>query len=195
MPVDRTRLRQLIGSLKRLDRVLSGEEKDLTNIGMERTYMAQFASAFDVAVVNDSDKLFVLPTTSSQGTDDGLADLIRPTAYEENKGASEMRCYGCGVEKDMNVPEKYPWPEDDSICDDQIPPLFVLEVEPHVQGDGFRAAAVCHSCFHRLDPYVWISERCWISILPEVPFGDLPKLTHSRTKVSELPDMSKEQVR
>jgi hypothetical protein len=87
-----------------------------------------------------------------------------------------QKCLGCGVEKDMDVLEPYPYPEDERLVEGPIVPLFVLDCEPsdRTGGKQWKAVVVCHECFKRLDPDMWISERCWININPVVPFDELP---------------------
>lgn len=85
-----------------------------------------------------------------------------------------MQCFGCGVEKDPKVLEEYSHPETDRICDGPVPPLFVIECQPTGKDTGWKAVVVCHECFHRLDPDMWISERCWESLNPTTPFDKLP---------------------
>ena len=36
------------------------------------------------------------------------------------------------------------------------------------------AVIVCHECFKKLDPDMWISENYWININPSIPFDKLP---------------------
>lgn len=87
----------------------------------------------------------------------------------------KMNCLGCGAEKDTEVQEPYPYPEDERLCDGPISPLFVLECQPNESKElGWRMAVVCHECFKKLDPDMWISENCWISLNPKTPFKDLP---------------------
>ena len=85
-----------------------------------------------------------------------------------------MKCQACGIEKDMDVLEVYPFP--DRLCDEPIPPLLELECE----GEGgfgsqnpFKVVRVCHQCFERLDPDQWISEKCWKSLNPVTPYEEL----------------------
>ena len=87
-----------------------------------------------------------------------------------------MKCYGCGIEKDLKVEEVYPYPEDDRLTTDPIPPLFVLDCQAEEPMGGYRAVVVCHECFHRLDPDMWIGESCWRHIDPAVPFDKLPNV-------------------
>ena len=86
------------------------------------------------------------------------------------------KCQGCGAEKDPAVLEVYPHPED-HITDRPISPFFSLDVEDWNLLDGpFRTCRVCHECFHKLEPDMWISSKGWDSINPVVPFKDLPLL-------------------
>ncbi len=85
-----------------------------------------------------------------------------------------MKCQACGIEKDPEVLEVYPFPEEDSITDDPIPPLMELECQDYEFNKAFKEAIVCHQCFHRLDPDMWISRKCWEKLNPIVPFKDLP---------------------
>jgi hypothetical protein len=85
-----------------------------------------------------------------------------------------MKCYGCGIEKDLTKEEVYPYPEDEKLTTDPIPPLFVLECQSE-KSFTFRAVVVCHECFRLLDPDMWIGENCWISINPIIPFDELPE--------------------
>jgi hypothetical protein len=85
-----------------------------------------------------------------------------------------LKCFGCGVKKDTDVLEAYPYP-DDGIVDYPIAPLHVLDCQ---SGNGhtsvWKVVVVCHDCLHRLDPDLWISEDCWRSLNPVVPFDKLP---------------------
>ncbi len=93
-----------------------------------------------------------------------------------------MKCFGCGVEKDMSQLETYPYDgEYDAITQEfPIPPLQVVECEGKEDRSDFRAAVMCHECWHRLGNNtqgidMWISQGCWESINPVVPFEKLPK--------------------
>ncbi len=69
--------------------------------------------------------------------------------------------------------EIYPYPDDGIIDDRPINPLMNIDC----QGTGdWRVVTVCHSCFHKLDVDMWISERCWQKLNPITPFDLLPKL-------------------
>jgi hypothetical protein len=85
-----------------------------------------------------------------------------------------LRCDGCGVERDPEALEVYPHPED-GITDEPIPPFFDVDCQP---GDAdvprvWRTVRVCHACFHRLGPDMWIDRRGWEAISPAVPFEQL----------------------
>lgn len=84
-----------------------------------------------------------------------------------------MKCMGCGTEKDPAVHEPSPWAEEDGLVSRPLCSLFVVEC----QGSrGWRAAVVCHSCFHRLEVDMWISERRWERLSPLIPYGALPQV-------------------
>jgi hypothetical protein len=56
--------------------------------------------------------------------------------------------------------------------------LFVIECEPprdDPANTGWRAVVVCHGCFHKIDPDMWINKAIWDSINPVTPFERLPK--------------------
>ena len=74
------------------------------------------------------------------------------------------------VEKDTSVAEIYPYPDDSVVTDQPVDPLFAIDC----QGGDWRVAIVCHHCLHRLNPDLWISERCWEGLDPVTPFGGLP---------------------
>jgi hypothetical protein len=84
-----------------------------------------------------------------------------------------VSCHGCGIQKDTVVKEFYT--VDDRLTKDEpIAPLLVLCCEPSVANADWRHAVVCHACFARLDPDMWISQECWEDISPAVPFANLP---------------------
>lgn len=88
-----------------------------------------------------------------------------------------MKCHGCGVEKDFKDKEKYPYPEDILFGDAQIDPLFQIDCQPYKFNDaGWKRVTICHNCFHKLQPDMWISRDCWESINPVVPFNELPDM-------------------
>ena len=81
-------------------------------------------------------------------------------------------CQACGVEKDTEVKEAYPYP-DDGFSNEPMEPLMTIECQGTT---GWRVATVCHECIHKLDVDMWISERCWLTLNPIIPFEQLPKL-------------------
>ncbi|MCW1912707.1 hypothetical protein OJ996_03925 [Luteolibacter sp. GHJ8] len=87
------------------------------------------------------------------------------------------KCLACGIEKDSSVKEIYPYP-DQGLIDDPIDPFFTIdcqELRPGEESD-WRVVRVCHECFHRMDPDMWISREGWESLEPVTPFETLPKL-------------------
>jgi hypothetical protein len=86
------------------------------------------------------------------------------------------KCHGCGAEKNPADLEVYPYPEDERLTEDPIPPLLTVECQPADPKSGWRMATVCHHCFHRLDVDMWIGQRCWESLSPVTDFRDLPTL-------------------
>ena len=61
------------------------------------------------------------------------------------------------------------------VGDVPIDPLFVLCCEGWgAHADDWRHVVVCHGCFDRLDPDMWISSDCWAKLTPLVPFEKLP---------------------
>jgi hypothetical protein len=97
-----------------------------------------------------------------------------------------MKCYGCGIDKDVNTKEIYPY-EEDSITDEPICPLSVIECETeHVD----KAVVVCNECYHKLQPDMWISERCWNAIDPVVSIEKLPDIVkENKWKPLSYPDL------
>ena len=86
----------------------------------------------------------------------------------------KMKCLACGVEKDLSVKEMYPFPDDGVITDEPVSPLFVIECQRKTE---WRVAIMCHACCHRLEPDMWISDRCWESLEPATPFEQLPAVS------------------
>jgi len=91
----------------------------------------------------------------------------------------EMRCLACGTVKDTSAKEVYPYPDDGVACDLPIEPLSVMDcqgplLKPAGTHSDWRVVIVCHHCFHKLEPDMWISDRCWESLNPVTPFERLP---------------------
>jgi hypothetical protein len=83
----------------------------------------------------------------------------------------KRKCLACGIEKDTDVKEIYPYPED-GLIDKPIEPLMAIECKGSVDR---RFAEVCHECFHELDVDMWISDRHWTALNPIIPFERLPQ--------------------
>jgi len=90
----------------------------------------------------------------------------------------KQKCQACGIEKDSGVKEVYPYPDDGIVDHEPIDPFFTLDCQgPSIDGvTAWRSATVCHDCFHRLNPDMWISERCWQALRPVISFEQLPNL-------------------
>jgi hypothetical protein len=85
-----------------------------------------------------------------------------------------LKCFGCGVQKDTDVLEVYPYPED-GMVDDPLNPFWVIDCQRGSIGSStWKVVVVCHDCFHKLEPDVWIHEDHWKSLDPVVPFDKLP---------------------
>lgn len=103
-------------------------------------------------------------------------------------------CFGCGIEKDMNALESYPFTEEDNLTHELIPPLMILDCQGPLLPDcpkgksycEFRMVVVCHTCFHNLSPDMWISKACWESINPKIPYDKLPMFN---SKIKGLNDI------
>ena len=85
-------------------------------------------------------------------------------------------CPCCLVEKDMDIKEVYPFPEDEHLIETPIDPLLELDVQPNSEEGLWRRITVCHQCFRKLQPDMWISENCLLQIGCKTPFTDLPLL-------------------
>jgi hypothetical protein len=80
-------------------------------------------------------------------------------------------CNGCGAPKDPKALEVYPYPED-GLADGPIEPLLEVETD-RCRGDRHVTARVCHECFHKLSPDMWIDRRGWDSLRPVVSYDNL----------------------
>lgn len=74
-----------------------------------------------------------------------------------------MKCLACGIEKDVSILETYPYEE--LYQAEPITPIFI-GLECKCDDGTIRLVNVCHECFHKLQPDMWISEKCWESISP-----------------------------
>ena len=95
-----------------------------------------------------------------------------------NEQSENLKCMGCGIHKDTSLKEMYPYP-DDGLIADLIDPLLPLDCQGVEDMTDFRHVSVCHECFHKLSPDMWISENCWKSLNPIIPFNELPKLYYT----------------
>jgi hypothetical protein len=84
----------------------------------------------------------------------------------------KQKCLACGIEKDTELREVYPYPED-GLIDKPIEPLMTIDCRG---SDDWRVVTVCHACFHKLGVDMWISEAHWRDLNPIIPFEQLPKL-------------------
>lgn len=106
-----------------------------------------------------------------------------------------MKCLSCGSEKDTGGESIYlhSGEYDHLIQSEPIPMLLVVECEGD---DGSRMAILCHDCWHRLGENtqgidMWISDRCWETLNPVIPFADLPE----PKDLSHLPDSERRRTK
>jgi hypothetical protein len=85
----------------------------------------------------------------------------------------KQKCLACGVEKDMEFQEIYPYTGDRIVIGGPMEPLLTIECAGDVD---WRNATLCHACIHKLDPDLWISEACWLTLNPITSFDQLPLL-------------------
>lgn len=110
----------------------------------------------------------------------------------------KMRCFGCDIEKDIDIKEASPFAEEDGLTDKPIPPLQVLDCQgPSIPNDHhnydeyeFRMVVICHTCFHKLSPDMWISENCWKQINPTIPYEKLPMYIEGLYDITLLEPLS-----
>ena len=89
-----------------------------------------------------------------------------------------MKCFCCGVEKDLNALEISSTSEEDGLVDEPISPLAVLEC-CSLDSKIWKIAVICHKCFHKLEPDMWIDEACWDAMKPAIAFDKLPEVKES----------------
>jgi len=93
-----------------------------------------------------------------------------------------LRCFGCGAERNTEIFELYCYEEEGMDDGEPRPPLFVIPCDYTVSSsnptlnDKSGAAVVCHECFHKLSPDMWIDRGCWESIDPLIQTEDLPDI-------------------
>jgi hypothetical protein len=63
------------------------------------------------------------------------------------------------------------------------------ECQANAENGGYRAVVVCHKCFQLLDPDMWIGENCWLSLMPRIPFDQLPEVADNRFEPTSYPDL------
>jgi hypothetical protein len=103
---------------------------------------------------------------------------VRRVAEVGSLGHSRMKqkCLACGVEKDMSLKEVYPYAGDRMVIREPIEPLLSIECQGSEDWHCWRLATLCHACYHKLDPDLWIDQDCWVSLSPVTPFEQLPIL-------------------
>lgn len=87
-----------------------------------------------------------------------------------------QKCLACGIEKDINSREVYPYKDDCITTEEPVQPLFELECQANIDHTDFRIVTICHNCFHKVQPDMWMSQGEWESLNPVTNFNDLPKL-------------------
>ena len=96
------------------------------------------------------------------------------------------RCLACGAHKAKGAQEVYPYPADDYFDNDPIPALFELDCQSNETRSEFRIVTVCHECFHKLLPDMWISSDMWKELNPITPFEQLPLLEASNGTTGQV---------
>jgi len=87
--------------------------------------------------------------------------------------SGNIRCLACGTEKNLDELEIFPH-EDMLTQDEPIQALVTIECQSNDDPADFRIAIVCHDCYFKLEPDMWISEACWLEINAITPFSVLP---------------------
>jgi hypothetical protein len=90
------------------------------------------------------------------------------------------KCNVCGIEKDMNILEKYPWAEEVGITKRPIEPLLNIDCQPAGvklgEGGDWKNVTLCHLCWHKLDPDMWTCQEHYETLNPITPYDKLPNL-------------------
>jgi hypothetical protein len=89
------------------------------------------------------------------------------------------KCNVCGIEKDMNILEKYPWAEEEGITKRPIEPLLNIDCQPGGVGfeeKNWKNVTLCHSCWHKLEPDMWTCQEHYKALNPIIPYDELPNL-------------------
>lgn len=101
----------------------------------------------------------------------------------ETKDSDQLvkRCLSCDAKKNLLIETIYPYPEDESLCDEPIPQLLTIEVQGN-QG-GYKMCVMCHECWHKLcisrGIDMWIGQACWGSLNPITPYQRLPEVQYN----------------
>lgn len=88
---------------------------------------------------------------------------------------STSKCLACGIEKDIEKEEIYPYEDDSIITEEPVRPLFDIPCQSYTDWYDFRIAIICHKCFHIVRPDMWMRQAEWEYLNPITPFNDLPK--------------------
>ena len=60
------------------------------------------------------------------------------------------------------------------LTDEAIAPILLIECQNLHFQETYRMCLVCHNCFEKLDPDMWIDSLGWESLNPITKFEDLP---------------------
>ena len=88
----------------------------------------------------------------------------------------KSKCLACGIEKDIREEEMYPYEEDNITTEGPIQPLLNIECQSNTDHTDFRIVTICHNCYHKIQPDMWMSQGEWELIRPVTNFNNLPKL-------------------
>lgn len=87
----------------------------------------------------------------------------------------KAKCFGCGIEKDLEALEFYPSDEQGVDTTEPITPLMLIECQDSNFKNPYKMCIVCHNCFEKLDPDMWISSDGWKLLNPVIEFENLPE--------------------
>lgn len=85
------------------------------------------------------------------------------------------KCLACGIEKDIRSEEIYPYEKDCIPTEIPIQPLFEIECQSDTDNTDFRIVIICHNCYHKVQPDMWMSQGEWESLNPITNFNNLFK--------------------
>jgi len=74
---------------------------------------------------------------------------------------ASVKCFGCGVQKDTDVLEVYPYPED-GVVDDPIAPLLVLDCESASAFSSRRVTRFASAATDRQACQSWEIKTVWL---------------------------------